>query len=162
LTGHAELTIDPKQRLAIPAKYRSQWSEERDGKAWVCVPWSARQLRIYTEKTFEALSNSLPDRMTFDPDEANLESDLFGFAERIEEDSAGRITIPKLHLQMTQLGTDVVVVGARNRLEVRDRTAWMATIPERFANLPLLMSRVESKRSQSRNGSTGTTHSIGS
>lgn len=147
-TGHAELTIDPKQRLAIPAKYRSQWSEERDGLAWFCVPWSARQIRLFTEKTFEHLAAQCSNSLTQAMDEAELDADLFGFAERLELDSAGRLTIPKLHLQMTQLGTDVVVVGARNRLEIRDRAAWTATIPERFARLPSLLSRVDSKKGQ--------------
>ncbi len=147
-TGHAELTIDPKQRLAIPSKYRSQWSEERDGTAWICVPWSARQIRLYTERTFELLASERKDSLTQDADEAELDADLFGFAERIELDSAGRLTIPKLHLQMTQLGTEVVVVGARNRLEIRDRLAWTATIPERFARLPQLINRIEHRKGQ--------------
>lgn len=145
-TGHAELTIDPKVRLAIPAKYRSQWSDERDGTAWYSVPWSARQIRLYTERAFEQMAARGTNSLTQDQDEADLDADLFGFAERLEMDSAGRITLPKIQLQMTQLGNDVVMVGARNRLEVRDRAAWTATIPERFARLPSLVSRVESRK----------------
>jgi len=145
-TGHAELNIDAKQRLAIPAKYRGQMSPERDGDAWICVPWSARLIRIYTETTFTELAGKAEQGLATTEEQAELEATLFGFAERIELDSAGRITIPKLHLQMTGLGTEVVIVGARNRLEVRDRNAWTATIPERFARLPSLVAKVESQR----------------
>ncbi len=38
-TGYSEHTIDAKQRLAIPAKYRAQWDDKRDGTAWYGVPW---------------------------------------------------------------------------------------------------------------------------
>jgi len=145
-TGHAELNIDAKQRLAIPAKYRAQLSPERDGLAWFCVPWSNGLLRIYTETTFTELSSKGDQTLATTEDQAEFEATLYGFAERIELDSAGRITIPKLHLQMTGLGTEVVIVGARNRLEVRDRNAWTATIPERFARLPSLVSKVEGQR----------------
>lgn len=154
-TGHAELTIDPQQRLAIPAKYRSQWSEERDGKAWYIVPWSARQIRLFTERTFEMLAAQCSDSLSQSQDAADLDSELFGIAERVEMDKAGRVTIPKLHVQMTQLGSDVVLVGARNRLEIRDRAAWTATIPERFARLPQLLSRVDARKGQQDNGSSG-------
>ncbi len=150
-TGHAELTIDAKQRLAIPAKYRAQWDEARDGKAWYCVPWPGGVLRLYTESRFAALAERGEHTLTPGQDEADLEADLYGFAERVEMDSAGRIVIPRAHLELARLCTEVVVIGARNRLEVRDRAAWTATTAERFNKLPTLVARIESKR-----GSPGT------
>lgn len=145
-TGHAELTIDAKQRLAIPSKYRSQWDTSRDGNAWFCVPWPDGSLRLYTEKRFESLAEQGQHSLTPGQDEAALEAELYGFAERIEMDSAGRITLPKSHLELAGLSSDVVVLGARNRLEVRDRGRWMQTRDERFAQLPALVARIEAKR----------------
>lgn len=145
-TGHAELTIDAKQRLAIPSKYRSQWDTSRDGSAWFCVPWPDGSLRLYTEKRFESLAEQGEHSLTPGQDEAALEAELYGFAERIEMDSAGRITLPKSHLELAGLSSDVVVLGARNRLEVRDRGRWMQTRDERFAQLPALVARIEAKR----------------
>ena len=64
-----------------------------------------------------------------------------------EMDAAGRITLPKLHLDLAGLtNRDVVIVGARNRLEVRDRATWRAGAADRFSRLPTLVARTEAKR----------------
>lgn len=146
-TGHSEHTIDAKQRLAIPAKYRNQLKPERDGAAWYCVPWPGGVLRLYTERKFEELADQAPQNLIPGEDEADLESRFFGFAERLEMDGQGRIAIPKLHLDLAGLtNPEVVIVGARNRLEVRDRAAWLAGQQESFAKLPSLVARIEAKR----------------
>lgn len=152
-TGHSELTIDAKLRLQIPAKYRNAWDESRDGKAWICVPWPGGIVRLYTEACFEGLASqgATGGRATLTPDqdEADLEADLFALAERIEPDSAGRIALPRQHLELAGLGaggSEVVVIGARNRLEIRDRAAWQQTLSQRFARLPTLVAKIESRR----------------
>jgi len=145
-TGHAELNIDAKGRLAIPAKYRSQWDVEKDGPGWYCVPWPDGSLRVYTEQTFQRLADRDETSLTPDPDVAELEANFFGSAERVEMDSAGRITLPKLHVRLTGLPSEVVVVGARNRMEIRDRESWLRDEQARFNQLPALVTRVESRK----------------
>jgi len=146
-TGNSDHTIDSKLRLAIPAKYRNQLDPQRDGLAWYCVPWPGGVLRLYTEKQFEALASRDATSLTPGEDEADLEAQLFGFAERLETDGQGRVGIPRLHLDLAKLHTtEVVIVGARNRLEVRDRGAWLAGQQERFAKLPSLVARVEANK----------------
>lgn len=145
-TGHSEHTIDAKLRLAIPAKYRNQWDEKRDGKAWYCIPWPTAHLRIYTEARFRELAMAEQSTLTPTEEEADLESNLFGFAERLEMDGSGRITLPRSHLELTGLGTEVVVVGARVRLEVHDRNRWVQSTQDRFRKLPQLVSRIQADR----------------
>lgn len=145
-TGHSLHTIDSKLRMAIPAKYRNQWDPARDGNAWYCVPWPGGVLRLYTEKRFQNLAEQGEHSLTPDEDEAGLEADFFGFAERLEMDSQGRLTIPRSHIDLTALPTEVVIVGARHRLEVHERAAWLDSQKERFARLPTLVARIESKR----------------
>lgn len=146
-TGHSEHTIDSKLRLAIPAKYRNHLSSDRDGAAWYCVPWPGGVLRLYTERRFEELADQAPQSLMPGEEEADLESRFFGFAERLEMDAQGRIAIPRIHLELAGLSAaSVVIVGARNRLEVRDRAAWSAGQQEMFAKLPSLVARIEAKR----------------
>lgn len=147
-TGHSEHSIDAKLRLAIPKKYRAQWDPARDGTAWYCVPWPGEGLRLYTEKTFEALAAQSEQSLTPDSDVGQLEASLFGFAERLTEDATGRIPLPKQHVELTKLGSKVVIVGARNRLEVRDHDTWMASQQSRFEGLPELVARIEAKKRQ--------------
>jgi MraZ protein len=75
---------------------------------------------------------------------------MYGLAERLEMDSTGRITIPKALLEMTGLTSEVVVVGARSRLEIHDRTKWAATLNDRFKQLPDLINKINEKRSVSK------------
>lgn len=145
-TGQTELTIDAKQRLAVPARYRQQVEASGQAAVWICVPWPGRLLRLFPEATFERLGAAGDETLTPASDVAHMEATLFGLAERIEADSAGRLTLPRKHLELAGLGTQVVVVGVRNRLEVRDRGAWNATMPERFADLPALAERFEARR----------------
>lgn len=145
-TGHSEHTIDPKQRLAIPARYRNQWNAERDGGAWICIPWPTGHLRLYSEAAFTHMARQgemslIPDQVT-----SELEVSLYGFAERLEMDSTGRITLPREHLEMTGLATDVVVVGAGTRLEVRSKSDWQASAMDRFKSLPDLVQRMQQSR----------------
>jgi MraZ protein len=138
-TGHSEHTIDAKLRLAIPAKYRNLWNAERDGGAWFCVPWPTGLLRLYTEAAFNRMADQEEASLTPDERTAELEASYYAFAERLEMDSAGRIVIPRSHIEMTGLASDVMVVGARNRLEVCDAARWNATRLERFRALPTLV-----------------------
>lgn len=142
-TGHADITIDAKQRLAIPAKFRSVAGE---GTAWICVPWPGGLLRLYTENHFTELAQQGEHSLTPDQDLAELQTTLFGLAERVEPDTANRITLPKSLLDLVGLRGDVAVVGAGDRLEVLDRAAWNAGKAERFLKLPSLVARTESRK----------------
>lgn len=156
-TGQSEHTIDAKQRLAIPAKYRNQWDPVRDGGAWVCIPWPTGHLRLFTESTFSAFARQKEPTLTPDEDTAELQTTIFGLAERLEMDSAGRINIPHQHLKLTGLeaGSEVAVVGAGDRLEVRPRGTWTQTTPERFNALPKLIERIAQRRAVERGGGAG-------
>ena len=144
-TGHAEVTIDPKQRLQVPAKYRAIW-EAASERARHVVPWMAGGvggvLRLYPESTFSTLAQGSGRRLIPSADEAQLEADFFGFVERVEPDSAGRITLPRWQLDMAQVGTDVVVIGAGNRLEIRERSKWSQSKLDRLANLAALAEKM--------------------
>lgn len=148
-TGSSDHTIDTKLRLAIPAKHRSQVGE---GTVWYCVPWPGGVLRLYPEATFRDLASRAEQSLTPSEDEASIEASVFGFAERLEQDGQGRIALPKLHLELAEMkGGEVVVLGVRNRLEVRERAAWEAQRQAQFARLPDLVARLR----QGGNGSHG-------
>lgn len=147
-TGQSQHTIDAKQRLAIPAKYRNQWDPSRDGEAWFCVPWPTGHLRLYTEAAFTELAQREAASLTPDSDEASVESILYGFAERIEEDSAGRIILPRAHLDLAKIGAEVVVVGARLRLEVHNKERWQVQVLDGFQKLPQLIREKNARQRQ--------------
>lgn len=148
-TGHAEAKIDPKSRLAIPAKFRHELTGSGQ-KAWKCVPWPTGLLRLYPKATFDQIAAVSPESLMPGQDEADLDADFFSLAETLEMDDAGRVQLTKLHLDLTQLPSEVVVIGVRDRIEVRSKAAWEGGLRERFARLPGLVDRV---KTQGRSGS---------
>jgi len=144
-TGHAELTIDAKQRLAIPAKHRSRHNPERDGSAWYCVPWGRRKLMLYTEKRFEEMAEKGDFTLTPDDETSDKASNFFGMCERLEPDSAGRIIIPQGHKKLAGIGENVVVVGCGKYLEVWNQESWTNGLEERFEGLKREMNKANSK-----------------
>lgn len=149
--GNSEHTIDSKQRLAVPAKFRAGWDVQKDGTAWYCIPWPTGHLRLYTEGQFKEMAEAQQSSLTPAEEEAGLDTTMYGLAERLEMDSTGRITIPRQLLEMTGIESEVVVVGARSRLEIHDRKRWTETLADRFKQLPELIAKInEQKRAASR------------
>lgn len=140
-TGQYEHVIDAKQRLAIPADIRSRWRPETDGLAWFAVPWPGGVIRLYTESRFNALAESRSQTLTPDEDEAEIQASLFGLSRRVEMDSAGRVRLPEDMLQLTGVNGEVALIGAGDRLEIRDRASWQASMAQRLASLPGLIAR---------------------
>ncbi|GAB4517117.1 MAG: division/cell wall cluster transcriptional repressor MraZ [Phycisphaerales bacterium] len=145
-TGQYEHSIDAKGRLAVPADIRQRWDTTRDGAAWIAVPWIGGLIRLYTETSFVSRAEGLGGSLLPDEDEAELQATFFGLAVRIEPDSAGRIRVPDDMREMAGLESEVVLVGAGDRLEVRDRAAWQQSKADRLAKLPELMKRISAKK----------------
>lgn len=157
-TGQAEISIDAKQRLAIASKFRAQLTGHRRAETaetpepdepvtiWYSLPWpDDRHIRLIPEAMFARLAAQQDASLTLDPDEALVRSTLFSLAEALETDKAGRVRMPKRHLEMTGMPSDVVVIGANHWLEVRDRAAWRASEDQMFAKLPQLIARINER-----------------
>lgn len=144
-TGQYEHTIDAKHRLAIPSDIRARWSPKQHGEAWYAVPWKQGLIRLYTEKDFEeAASHDVPT-LTPDEDQAELQAILFGNAARLEEDSAGRVRIPDQTLELVSMPSEVILVGAKHWIDIRDRAAWKSAQASNLARLPGLIERMTHK-----------------
>ena len=145
--GQADATIDAKQRLAIPSKFRNQHpGTDTEKPMWVAVPWpDGKLIRLYPAPAFMKLAERLDDTLTPDEDTAQRDATFFSLAEMVEADTAGRVRLPKRHLDMVDLSTQVTVLGVRSRLEIRDRESWLAGDGQRFESLPDLVKRIGSK-----------------
>lgn len=145
-TGKYEHSIDSKQRLAIPAQVRSQWRPEKDGDAFMAVPWKKGIIRLYAENDFKKRAESEFLTLTPDEDEAESQVNLYSNCERLEMDSAGRIRLSEDLLELSGLGRDVVLLGAGDRLEIRDRENWKRNRQSGLEQLPELIERISAKR----------------
>ena len=149
-TGSYEHTIDAKNRLAIPADIRARWSPEVDGSAWYAIPRVGGAVRLFTERLFQDRAAGYTSSLTPDPDEAALLTTLFGLAQRLEMDAAGRVRLPDETLKLAGLSGEVVLVGVGHWLEIQDRASWRKNVEARLAALPELMATLERKQSGDR------------
>lgn len=146
--GQAEVTIDKKSRLAVPAKFRSALEAGKLGPAWVSMPRGRGVLWLIPEVSFDDLSTHWGGSLTPDADTEALEKVLFSFSEKVDMDAAGRVTVPRKHLELTGLDGEVAVIGVKSRLEIHDRAAWLEREREELARLPELIAKMAAKRPQ--------------
>ncbi|HPF40771.1 MAG TPA: hypothetical protein P5081_18290 [Phycisphaerae bacterium] len=121
-TGHYEHTIDSKNRLAIPRKYRSRLDPERDGAGFVITPGRpSTTLWMYTERAFEELASHAKSTLIPDEDQLYFDKVFFPLAEYLDLDAQGRVLLPDKMLERAGLGKEVMVCGVRDHIEIRPR-----------------------------------------
>ncbi len=111
--------IDEKGRLILPAKFR----EELSG-GLVITRAQDRCLAVYPMTTFIELTRSISAAPASVKQVRDYQRMLAAGASDEHPDKQGRITIPPQLRQYAGLQTDVVVVGAINRVEIWDAAAW--------------------------------------
>jgi MraZ protein len=126
LLGEYEHTIDDKNRLTLPAKFRTAFEDGivvtrgLDGclYAWTPVAWEN-----YRDTTLSALH-------PLSQEGRRMHRHFFSGASETAPDKQGRVSIPPALLAHAKLGRDVVVAGVNDRLEIWDRAAWKRELAE--------------------------------
>jgi len=124
--GEYEHSLDPKQRLAIPAELRDVLKPELHGEAFIAVPGANGSLWLWPEKTFQELSSALGGSLLGDEDMQQFERHIYSQAARLPIDAAGRVRVPDRLLQAFGLSGSVMILGVRDHLELCEPTAWRA------------------------------------
>lgn len=132
-TGEYACRIDAKGRLAIPSAIQRRLSPVEDGEAFYLTLGPGRTLRLYPERAFERLASKSDDGLVADESVREFEQLFFPLSSRLPFDGAGRVLLPERMLARAGLSRDVVLIGVRDHLEVRDPEQWEAEIEERLA-----------------------------
>jgi len=119
--GEYRHSIDNKDRLTVPARYR----ELMDEGAYILRGFD-RNLMVYTTKAFESITNRLNQMSVTDPLARSLRRLIIGSASRVEIDKAGRILIPDFLCQKAGISydKDAVLVGQGNYFEIWSSDEW--------------------------------------
>ena len=126
LLGEHEHTIDDKNRLTLPAKFRSAFAG-----GIVLTRGMDGCLYGYTRADWENLvASRLATLDPLSPDGRKMQRFFFSAAAEGELDKQGRIMVPTALSQHAKLGRDVVVAGVYDHLEIWDRAAWRAQLDE--------------------------------
>ncbi len=125
LIGRYEYSLDRKNRLSVPPKFREALSQEKgrslfltnglDGCLYLFLPSQWEKLLSDDLKIF-----SLPDK----EQERAFKRKFFSEAVEVELDAAGRILVPQYLKESAGLKGDVLVHGAGMRAEIWDSRKW--------------------------------------
>ena len=121
--GVAQLNLDSKGRLAVPARFRDALNERCSGRLVVTAD-SDRCLLIYPLPDWEPIEQKLMALSSFNTQIRELQRRLVGYAEDVVIDATGRILVPPALRQFAQLGKPVVLVGQGNKFELWNKDHW--------------------------------------
>jgi MraZ protein len=126
LLGTYEHTIDDKNRLTLPAKFRQSFAE-----GVVVTRGLDGCLYAYRREDWARLVESrLAPLDPFSKEARQIQRFLFSGAAEADLDKQGRVMVPAPLLEHAKLGRDVVVAGVRDHLEIWDRDAWRRELAE--------------------------------
>jgi MraZ protein len=126
LLGTHEHTIDDKNRLTLPAKFRESFAD-----GLVVSKGLDRCLQAYRREDWDRLVESrLAPLDPFSQEARRIQRFHFAGAAEAELDKQGRLMIPAPLLEHAQLSREVVVAGMRDHVEIWDREAWRRELAE--------------------------------
>lgn len=136
--GTFDHALDAKNRLTVPAKFRSALS---DGVVLAgspeITPGEPRSLGVWTAEAYDTFTTSTLNGLNpLSPRARELKRFFFNHSHDTELDSAGRVMIPPFLISYAALGKDVVVTGSGECLEVWDRTAYSRYQDDVLARIP--------------------------
>lgn len=121
--GVAQLTLDNKGRLAIPAKFREALMAHCAGRIVITADPS-RCLLLYPQPAWEPIEQRLNGLSSFNTQTRALQRLLVGNASDVELDGAGRVLVPGPLRQFAGLERNVVLVGQGAKFELWDEEKW--------------------------------------
>jgi MraZ protein len=142
LLGEHEHTLDDKNRLTLPARFRQAFAEGivvtrgMDGCLFAYTPQDWNTLVQGRLATLDPLSKEGRRMQRF----------FYAGATEAELDKQGRVGIPGALLEHASLGRDVVVAGVHDHLEIWDRAAWRLELAEVEGSAEHVAERLAAKR----------------
>lgn len=117
--GQYHHTLDSKDRMTIPAKFR-----ELVGEGVFVFQGFDHNLMVFTKDHFGILSQQVDGTDLANSDARLMRRLFFATAEWVEMDKAGRILIPGFLKEAAGLSNEVVLVGAGKFFEIWSKELW--------------------------------------
>jgi len=116
-TGEFRNTIDQKNRLSIPAKYRKALSPVNDN-TFVLTRGFDQCLILYPLDEWKKVEGQLGSLSSIKVRHRNFVRSIVRCAIHVKYDSQGRIAIPENLLQYAKIDGNVAVIGMIKKIEI--------------------------------------------
>jgi MraZ protein len=118
--GHFDYSLDAKNRLNVPAKFRAAFSS-----GVVLAKGLEPCVAVWAPDTFERWTESFLSNLNpVSPERRKLTRYFAGSSFDAELDSAGRVTLNQALLEHAGIQKEVVIVGNLDHIELWDRDRW--------------------------------------
>jgi transcriptional regulator MraZ len=126
LLGPYDHTIDEKNRLTLPAKFRQAMA----GGVVLTRGLDTCVYAFPAEGWLALVESNLAGLNPLSRESRVIERFFYTGAIEAQPDRQGRVMLPSQLLEHAGLGKEVVVVGMRDRVEIWDRAAWRDQLKE--------------------------------
>ncbi|MBQ3020993.1 MAG: division/cell wall cluster transcriptional repressor MraZ [Bacilli bacterium] len=133
LMGEYHHSIDEKNRLIIPSKFRNEL-----GNSFVLTRGLDKCLFIYSLKEWEKIISKLRTLPFTKKDSRDFTRFFLSGATECTLDKSGRVSITSPLVNYAGLNSTCVVIGANDHIEIWDKTSWenfFIENEENFANI---------------------------
>jgi len=117
--GEYEHTIDDKNRLTLPARFR----DELEGGV-VLARGIERNIEVYPRASWDANVGRIAELDSLTREAREMKRFVFSGATVTELDKQGRVILPPNLAAHAGIEKDVVLAGVHDRIEVWDRSEW--------------------------------------
>ncbi|MBZ4201057.1 MAG: division/cell wall cluster transcriptional repressor MraZ [Methylotenera sp.] len=127
--GATSLSLDAKNRLAVPTKHREALLLECAGNL-VLTAHPHRCLLLYPQAAWEPIQEKMMALSSFDKQSSALQRLLVGYAEDLTMDSAGRLLVSPVLRDFAGLNKEVMLVGQGSHFELWNMQDWHAQLAQ--------------------------------
>lgn len=132
LTGEYEHRLDAKHRLFIPSRLRESICPQRDGQGFFLVFGPNKILCLYPDEYYRRLAVADGPRLVPPAKLVDFERVKFALAYHLALDSHSRVSLPEKMLSRAGLRRDLVLIGARDHIEIWDAKVWHEYLAEQL------------------------------
>ena len=112
LLGNFQHTLDDKNRIRLPAKYR-----EKLGNEYILLPGIDGCIFLYPSSAEDKFLQAV-EEMEFDSEKADIITRIAEISATVEADSQGRFMLTSDLLKFAKIDKDVRIRGAFNKIEI--------------------------------------------
>ena len=133
--GTSAITLDIKNRITMPTRYRDELFADCQGKMVCTVDIQNACLLLYPLPEWEEIELKLSRLSSTHPQERLFQQILLGNATDCDMDKNGRLLLSGPLRQHANLDKNIMLVGQLNKFEIWSESAWQAQMQQGISQI---------------------------
>lgn len=133
--GTSAITLDSKNRITMPTRYREELLTDCHGKMVCTVDIQHACLLLYPLPEWEEIELKLCNLSSTNPQERMFQQILLGNASDCDMDKNGRLLINGPLRQHANLEKNIMLVGQLKKFEIWSESAWQAQMQKGISQI---------------------------